>query len=73
MGVSVACNYCESPVFTGLFSFLRSALLLQLHPLMAKIDGLHSVSINIVFRIALGVIITEKKIILIKVGCHDEV
>jgi mRNA-degrading endonuclease YafQ of YafQ-DinJ toxin-antitoxin module len=47
--------------------------LLQLHPLVAKIDGLHSASINMVFRITLVMIITEKEIILINVGCHDEV
>lgn len=46
---------------------------LRLHPLKGKLDALHSVSINISYRITLEMIITEKEIILINVGSHDEV
>jgi len=44
-----------------------------LHPLKGKLAALHSVSINIGYRIALEMLITEKEIILINVGSHDAV
>jgi len=34
---------------------------------------LHSVSINLSYRITLEIMITEKEIILVNVGSHDEV
>lgn len=46
---------------------------LRLHALRGKFDGLHSVSINMTFRITLEMIITDKEIILVNVGDHDEV
>ncbi|WP_245598740.1 type II toxin-antitoxin system YafQ family toxin [Methylomicrobium lacus] len=46
---------------------------LRLHPLKGKLAALHSVSINIGYRIALEMLITEKEIILINVGSHDAV
>ena len=46
---------------------------LRLHPLKGKLAALHSVSINISYRITLEMIITEKEIILVNVGNHDEV
>lgn len=46
---------------------------LRLHALRGKLAGLHSVSINMSFRISLEMIITDKDIILINVGDHDEV
>ena len=46
---------------------------LRLHRLKGKFEGLHSVSINMSFRITLEMIITDKEIILINVGDHDEV
>ena len=46
---------------------------LRLHALKGKLDGLYSVSINLTFRITLEMIITDKEIILINVGDHDEV
>jgi mRNA-degrading endonuclease YafQ of YafQ-DinJ toxin-antitoxin module len=45
---------------------------LRLHALRGKLAGLHSVSINMSFRISLEMIITDKDIILINVGDHDE-
>lgn len=46
---------------------------LRLHPLKGKLAVLHSVSININYRITLEMIITEKEIILVNVGSHDDV
>jgi proteic killer suppression protein len=46
---------------------------LRLHPLKGKLQGLHSVSINISYRITLDLIITEQEIILISIGTHQEV
>lgn len=46
---------------------------LQLHPLKGKLAALHSVSINISYRITLEMMITEQAIILVNVGSHDEV
>lgn len=46
---------------------------LRLHPLKGKLTDLYSVSINISYRITLEFFITEKEIILVNVGHHDEV
>lgn len=46
---------------------------LRLHELKGKLKGIHSVSINISYRITLELIISEKDIILIDVGPHDHV
>jgi mRNA-degrading endonuclease YafQ of YafQ-DinJ toxin-antitoxin module len=46
---------------------------LRLHYLKGKLAALHSVSINLSYRITLEMIITEKEIILVNVGSHDEV
>ncbi len=46
---------------------------LRLHPLKGKFKELHSVSINISYRITLEIIIVNKEIILVNVGHHDEV
>ncbi len=46
---------------------------LRLHGLKGRLVGLHSVSINLKFRITLELIITDKDIILINVGDHDQV
>jgi mRNA-degrading endonuclease YafQ of YafQ-DinJ toxin-antitoxin module len=46
---------------------------LRLHALKGKLEGLHSVSINMSFRITIEMIISDKDIILINVGDHDEV
>jgi len=46
---------------------------LRLHPLKGMLKDLHSVSINISYRITLEFFITEKEIILVNVGHHDEV
>ena len=46
---------------------------LRLHPLKGKLVALQSVSIKLSYRITLEMIITEKEIILVNVGNHDEV
>lgn len=44
---------------------------LRLHGLSGRLEGLHSVSINLKYRITLEMIVTEKEIILLNVGDHD--
>jgi mRNA-degrading endonuclease YafQ of YafQ-DinJ toxin-antitoxin module len=46
---------------------------LRLHKLQGKLDKLHSISINITYRITIEFIIVEKEIIMIDVGHHDSV
>ncbi len=46
---------------------------LRLHPLKGKLKGLHSVSINISYRITLELTIQKETIVLINVGTHGEV
>ncbi len=46
---------------------------LRIHELKGKLKGLHSVSINISYRITLELLISDKDIILIDVGPHDRV
>ncbi len=46
---------------------------LRLHALKGRLQGLHSVSINLSYRITLELIIQGERIIPINVGGHDEV
>jgi mRNA-degrading endonuclease YafQ of YafQ-DinJ toxin-antitoxin module len=46
---------------------------LRLHPLGGRLAGLHSVSINLSYRITLELLIADTQIILINVGDHDAV
>jgi mRNA-degrading endonuclease YafQ of YafQ-DinJ toxin-antitoxin module len=46
---------------------------LRLHLLKGKLAGLHSILINISYRISLEIVISEREIILINIGAHDEV
>ena len=46
---------------------------LRLYPLKGRLEGLHSVSINIAYRITLELLIKGKEIILVNVGKHEEV
>ena len=46
---------------------------LRLHKLSGKLSDMHSVSINISYRITIELIITEKEVIPIEIGSHDEV
>lgn len=46
---------------------------LRLHPLRGKLEGLHSVSINLSYRITLELLIQDRQIIPVNVGDHDAV
>ena len=46
---------------------------LRLHALGGKLQGLHSVSINLSYRITLELLIREHQIVPINVGDHDAV
>ncbi|MEI8571833.1 type II toxin-antitoxin system YafQ family toxin [Methylomonas sp. BW4-1] len=46
---------------------------LRLHPLQGKLAGLHSVSINLSYRITLELLIEDGRIIPINIGNHDAV
>ena len=46
---------------------------LRLHPLSGKLHGLHSVSINLSYRITLELLIQDEQIIPVNVGDHDAV
>ena len=46
---------------------------LRLHALRGKFEGLHSVSINLSYRITLELLIQDQKIIPVNVGDHDAV
>lgn len=46
---------------------------LRLHPLQGRLKHLHSVSINISFRITLEFYFSDQEIILVNVGHHNEV
>jgi mRNA-degrading endonuclease YafQ of YafQ-DinJ toxin-antitoxin module len=46
---------------------------LRLHPLSGRLSGLHSVSINLSYRITLEFLIQDQEIIPVNVGDHDTV
>lgn len=46
---------------------------LRLHALGGRLAGVHSVSINLSYRITLHLLITEQEIIPLNVGDHDAV
>jgi len=46
---------------------------LRLHALSGKLQGLHSVSINLSYRITLELLIHDEEIIPVNVGDHDGV
>ncbi len=46
---------------------------LRLHPLQGKLAGLHSVSINISYRVTLEVVVKDREVVLVNIGTHDEV
>ena len=46
---------------------------LRLHALGGKLSGLHSVSINLSYRITLELVIRDQQIVPINVGDHDAV
>lgn len=46
---------------------------LRLHALSGRLEGLHSVSINLSYRITLELLIADAQIIPVNVGDHDAV
>ncbi len=46
---------------------------LRLHPLSGRLTGLHSVSINLSYRITLEFLMKDQEIIPVNVGDHDSV
>ena len=46
---------------------------LRLHTLGGRLKGLHSVSINLSYRITLPLLLAEKEIVSLVVGDHDAV
>jgi len=46
---------------------------LRLHRLSGSLSDLHSISINISYRITLEFLIEDGKIILVNIGSHDEI
>ena len=46
---------------------------LRLHALRGKLQGLHSVSINLNYRLTIKLLILESEIVLIDIGNHDQV
>jgi mRNA-degrading endonuclease YafQ of YafQ-DinJ toxin-antitoxin module len=46
---------------------------LRLHPLLGRLQGLHSISINLSYRITLEVLIEGQTLIPIDLGTHDVV
>ena len=46
---------------------------LRLHALRGRLTGLHSVSINLSYRITLELLIHERQIVPVNVGDHDAV
>jgi proteic killer suppression protein len=46
---------------------------LRLHALSGRLEGLHSVSINLSYRITLELLIRDQEIIPVNVGDHDAV
>ena len=46
---------------------------LRLHPLTGNLNGLHSISINLSYRITIDLLIDDETIIFINIGSHDEI
>jgi len=46
---------------------------LRLHPLRGRLAGLHSVSINLRYRITIELLITKNEMVPISIGDHDAV
>ncbi len=46
---------------------------LRLHPLRGKLEGLHSVSINLSYRLTLELLINDRQILPVNVGNHEAV
>ena len=47
--------------------------LLELHALSGKLEGCYAVSLTYSYRITMTLMVSEKEIILLDIGSHDEV
>jgi addiction module RelE/StbE family toxin len=64
------------PRFASVFEALKQDPFqtgLGLHQLSGKLSGCHAVRLTYSYRITLTVMITAKEIILLDIGCHDEI
>ena len=64
------------PRFATLVDQLKSnpfAPHLRLHPLRGELTGLHSVSLTYRYRVVLTIQLTEREIVLLDIGTHDDV
>ena len=64
------------PRFEALVEALREdpfAPRLRLHPLRGPLEGLHAASLTYKYRVVLTVQVTEREIVLIDIGTHDDV
>jgi addiction module RelE/StbE family toxin len=64
------------PRFAAVFEALKQDPFqsgLGLHQLAGKLSGCHAVRLTYSYRITLTVMITDKEIILLDIGSHDEV
>ena len=46
---------------------------LALHPLSGKLKGLYAISLTYSYRITLTLMVSEKEIVFLDIGSHDEV
>jgi mRNA-degrading endonuclease YafQ of YafQ-DinJ toxin-antitoxin module len=46
---------------------------LELHPLSGDLASVHAVSLTYSYRLILDVMVTEREIVLLDIGTHDEV
>jgi mRNA-degrading endonuclease YafQ of YafQ-DinJ toxin-antitoxin module len=46
---------------------------LKLHPLSGKLAGCQAVSLTCSYRVTLTLLVTEKEIVLLDIGSHDEI
>lgn len=46
---------------------------LELHPLRGKLAGCYAVSLTYGYRVTLTLMVSEKEIVLLDIGSHDEV
>lgn len=46
---------------------------LRLHPLQGRLLGLHSISINMKYRVTVEFIIAKDQVIPVSIGSHDEI
>ena len=64
------------PRFTKLITDLQNdpfAPHLKMHPLKGRLSGCHAVRLTYSYRVTLTIAISEKEIVLLDIGSHDDV